>query len=431
MLRKYWKKSIGLMFSLVWSVFSMNLLAVNSPEASSCAASDAAKAVTTPGSADMVVMSEGLVFIPDGSGLRVVERDTGNLFWSMSFDGLPALCVMLQDDLLMVGLGKSGGISLIDWSDPTAPLEWARISGTGPVQDLWLSGLTLYAVGGGRLHAYWLYNLWNPYLLGSHDTPGAATAVRGDEQSRTALVFTDQPAMVIVDISSSAPWPQVVVPLSAVSYETSCLSILQSDANAVDGVYKIDPDGEGGMPPFDCYCDMTTDGGGWTVIQRRQDGSEDFYRNWADYKNGFGSPGGEYWLGNDRIHQLTADSPKELWIDMTRETGESRYAAYSSFSVADEASLYRSTIAGFSGSAGDSLTYHHNQYFSTFDRDSDGHEVNCSARYKGGWWYRSCHYANLNGLYLNGPHSSTAVGVEWYHWTGHRNSLIFVEMKIR
>ena len=68
------------------------------------------------------------------------------------------------------------------------------------------------------------------------------------------------------------------------------------------GIYTVNPDRKGG---FSVYCDMNTDGGGWTVFQRRQDGSVNFRQNWRSYVDGFGSLGGEFWLGNDKIHRLS------------------------------------------------------------------------------------------------------------------------------
>ena len=79
------------------------------------------------------------------------------------------------------------------------------------------------------------------------------------------------------------------------------------------GTHLIDPDAKGAMK---VYCDMESDGGGWTVIQRRIDNSTDFYRNWNSYKWGFGSLSGNFWLGNYNIHRLTTIQPSALRVDL-------------------------------------------------------------------------------------------------------------------
>ena len=70
--------------------------------------------------------------------------------------------------------------------------------------------------------------------------------------------------------------------------------------------------------------------------------------------------------------------------------------------------------------------------FSTYDEDRDNDDGNnCAVTYKGAWWYNACHYSNLNGAYLNGSHTTYAVGVNWQGWRGYYYSLPFTEMKIR
>ncbi|VDI59498.1 Hypothetical predicted protein [Mytilus galloprovincialis] len=175
---------------------------------------------------------------------------------------------------------------------------------------------------------------------------------------------------------------------------------------------------------------MTTEGGGWLVFQRRLDGSVDFFRNWTDYKNGFGDLTGEFWLGNLRIHEMTTKDEYELYILMEDFAGEKRYARYKTFSIEDIHSKFQIDVGGYIGNAGDSLdtTHHKSQPFSTLDRDSSS---NCVDLYKGGWWYGNCHRSNLNGLYLNGPHKSYADGIEWYSWKGYNYSLKKTQMMIR
>ena len=89
-------------------------------------------------------------------------------------------------------------------------------------------------------------------------------------------------------------------------------------------------------------CDMeTTPGRGWTIFQRRVDGSVDFYRNWTDYKNGFGNLTTEFWLGLDKIHRLSSSEQNVLRVDLETFDNETAYAVYESFSVGNESDGYR------------------------------------------------------------------------------------------
>lgn len=193
------------------------------------------------------------------------------------------------------------------------------------------------------------------------------------------------------------------------------------------GVYSIDPDGRG---QFKAYCDMRTDGGGWTVFQRRRDGSGNFSRGWDDYKAGFGQLTGEFWLGNDKIHRLTASRTCSLRVDMEDWNSAKAYAKYGRFSVGKEQSQYRLEAGSFSGTAGDSLAYHNTMKFSTKDRNNDASSSNyCTRTYTGGWWFKNCHYAYPNGLYL-GKSGNVWGGVLWYGFT-KKKSLKFIDMKLK
>ena len=94
---------------------------------------------------------------------------------------------------------------------------------------------------------------------------------------------------------------------------------------------------------------MTTDGGGWTVFQRRQDGSVDFYRNWTDYKNGFGNMSGEFWLGLDKINRLTGDNDMKLRVDLEDFEVGKKYAEYSAIVVEDENENYTLSVGVYEG----------------------------------------------------------------------------------
>ena len=128
---------------------------------------------------------------------------------------------------------------------------------------------------------------------------------------------------------------------------------------------------------------MTTDGGGWTVFQRRKDGSQNFYLPWNNYVNGFGNICGEFFLGLEKIHRLTQKSNSELRVELEEWSGSKSYAKYSSFAVGNSASKYPLTVSGYSGNAGDSMSYHNGMKFSTYDQDNDVWDGNCAQTYRG------------------------------------------------
>ena len=175
---------------------------------------------------------------------------------------------------------------------------------------------------------------------------------------------------------------------------------------------------------------MHTDGGGWTVIQRRMDGSVDFYRDWISYKYGFGNLNGEFWLGLDKINRLT-EAQSCLRVDLEDFEKNVRYANYSLFTVAGPTTNYRLTVGGYTGDAGNSMNGHNGMQFTTKDRDHDNWNRNCAEVLKGAWWYNGCHYSNLNGWYQYGP-TDSSTGVAWYFFKrSYKYSLKFAEMKVK
>nr|XP_019919326.2 fibrinogen-like protein 1 [Crassostrea gigas]XP_034320662.1 fibrinogen-like protein 1 [Crassostrea gigas] len=182
-----------------------------------------------------------------------------------------------------------------------------------------------------------------------------------------------------------------------------CKGVLESGKNS-SGFYVIDPFG-GRQRLVTVYCDMETDGGGWTAIQRRQGGSVNFNKTWTDYKNGFGVPEGSYWLGNDVIHKLTNRLLNSLYVYFRFNNNSIFLQKYAEFSVGEESTNYQLHLAGpTTGSLGDRMinpgssnTELNGMLFSTLDRDNDRYSGHCATKYSGGWWFNNCHDAYLNG----------------------------------
>ncbi|KAM9687508.1 angiopoietin-related protein 4 [Trichechus inunguis] len=211
------------------------------------------------------------------------------------------------------------------------------------------------------------------------------------------------------------------------AYNTSRLHRLPRDCQEVfeegerrSGLFQIQPRGS---PPFLVNCEMNSDGG-WTVIQRRQDGSVDFDQPWEAYKAGFGDPQGEFWLGLEKVHRITGGRSGRLAVQLQDWEGNAESlqfpihlggedTAYSLQLTAPVASKLGATAVAPSGL---SLP------FSTWDQDHDlRRDENCAKTLSGGWWFGTCGHSNLNGQYFHSiprQRQRRKKGIFWKAWRG-------------
>ncbi|XP_071470963.1 fibrinogen gamma chain isoform X1 [Marmota flaviventris] len=241
-------------------------------------------------------------------------------------------------------------------------------------------------------------------------------------------------------------------------YDTTgkdCQDIANKGAKE-SGLYFIKP--LKAKQQFLVYCEIDGSGNGWTVLQKRLDGSVDFKKNWIQYKEGFGhlSPTGttEFWLGNEKIHLISTQSqiPYALRVQLEDWNGRTSTADYAMFKVGPETDKYRLTYAYFiGGDAGDAFdgfdfgddpsdkffTSHNGMQFSTWDNDNDKFEGNCAEQDGSGWWMNKCHAGHLNGIYYQGGTYSKAStpngydnGIIWATWKSRWYSMKKTTMKI-
>ncbi|CAK6447524.1 unnamed protein product [Pipistrellus nathusii] len=209
-----------------------------------------------------------------------------------------------------------------------------------------------------------------------------------------------------------------------------CAEIQSSGANT-SGVYTIHVANM--TEPRKVFCDMEANGGGWTLIQRRANGSVNFQRNWNDYKQGFGDPAGEHWLGNELVHHLTSRAAYSLRVELQDWEGNEAYAQYERFQLGSEGQLYRLSLSGYSGSAGpQSSLALEGTNFSTRDADNDNCLCKCAQMLSGGWWFDACGLSNLNGIYYAaGRHLRKLNGIRWHYFQGPSYSLRATRMLVR
>ncbi|XP_067847753.1 fibrinogen gamma chain [Heptranchias perlo] len=235
-----------------------------------------------------------------------------------------------------------------------------------------------------------------------------------------------------------------------------CQAVADKGATT-SGLYYIKP--QRARQQFLVYCEIDSARRGWTVLQKRLDGSVNFFKNWVQYKQGFGylSPGGntEFWLGNEKIHLITTQQggPYLLQINLKDWSNQQRYAQYMDFKLGSEEDKYRLRYSFYEGGdAGDAFdgvdfgddpsskfyTAHNGMQFSTVDVDNDRYaDANCAAQDQSGWWMNRCHAAHLNGRYHKGGFytadqtaSKYDDGIIWATWHDRWYSLKETTMKI-
>ncbi|XP_059152809.1 ficolin-2-like [Physella acuta] len=175
-------------------------------------------------------------------------------------------------------------------------------------------------------------------------------------------------------------------------------------------------------------CDTESDGGGWIILQRRITGALDFYRTWAEFKNGFGDYElGEFYLGNENIHCLTNVTRYDMRVDV-KYNGQNYTFNFADFKVESELNCYKLRIS----SASPVIYFaHSNANFTTYDNDHDPFPTGNAAKIwkTAGWMCFSCKDGFM--LNLNGAWSGTGSYGILARSLSNTTSVSFGEMKIR
>ncbi|XP_078316224.1 ryncolin-4-like [Crassostrea virginica] len=249
-----------------------------------------------------------------------------------------------------------------------------------------------------------------------HETSASSSSVCGAMCMNNCTCFGYNPLQKHCRIHVFCEYIDMITTATGWQYyraASDCMAIYQN-GQTTSGVYSIHPK-EGART--DVVCDMETMGGGWTIIQNRFDGSENFARNWIDYKNGFGRASGEYWIGNEVIYQLTKLNVNSIYFSITLNNGSMLFELYETFSISNEEDNYRLFIEGPAiGNLGERIINTENadnsingMKFSALDRNNAAQHISCVESHRGGWWFNMCH-----DVFLNGPYGSASWLEPWY-----------------
>ncbi len=179
----------------------------------------------------------------------------------------------------------------------------------------------------------------------------------------------------------------------------SCWAAVNNNNNK-NGVYVIQPTRIHRYKVFCERLELNT----WLVIQRRTQHTVEFKKDWEAYKNGFGDLSGDFWIGLEKLHNMTGlGSPARLQVTFETMDGTNNVLVYKEFAVGPESDGYRLRVEGYARGTENLFEFHNSMKFSTFDRDNDLENGNCASRYGGGWWFKggvgvACQSVNFNGF---------------------------------